>query len=143
MGRHTARTASQSLSLSSFPGSGVPRDSQHAFHTLVPRRLEWGSGLWMSSAGVPANLSPIFCSQGRLPPPSTRALLYFRRLWEVGEVPLSKGLGNLTIMPLPCVPHISCSRLPQTSFLVWGCLFHFCNAGDPTGALHVLSKPGY
>lgn len=56
-------------------------------------------------AGFPANLFPIFCSQGHLPPPSTRALLYFRRLWEVGEIPLSKDLG----IPPPIY-------LPQSSY---------------------------
>jgi hypothetical protein len=42
----------------------------------------------------------LFHPQGRVPSPSTRALLYFRRLWEVGEPPLFKDLGVLVILSL-------------------------------------------
>lgn len=73
-------------------------------------------------AGFPANLFPIFCSQGHLQPPSTRALLYFRRLWEVGEIPLSKDLG----IPLPIYSlKAAIAHLPQTLCLFWGVFTSF------------------
>lgn len=50
-------------------------------------------GFGEQGLGRPANLLPTFHSQGQGPSPSTRALLYFSRLWEVGQFSLYEALG--------------------------------------------------
>ena len=63
-----------------------------------------GAGAEVSKGQTPCSAVPHFHPQGQVSKPSTRILLYFRRLWEVGELSFLEELRLLVILPFPLPP---------------------------------------